>query len=235
VFTTLEEAEAAGKVISIVPGSDGKVYEIRNEEAGRFITPSGECRELSGIRAGFTPALPLIPHTELRRIIGFFRSVMRDGENFEAIANIYWDRERREYRTVIPRQRVTAVRADSELSDEYDPGRFLHYMDIHSHNVMPARFSRRDDADEKATRLYAVVGKLHEFIPDLSVRISNGGKYLLIDPAVVFQSFGDYYPEEWNEQVTFESGGPAGVCADGHGGRFRVLLKSLAEKGLMCA
>jgi hypothetical protein len=191
----MEEAETADKVISIVPARDGKVYEIRRGETGTFITPAGECRELSEIQAGFTPALPLIPRARLLEIISFFRS------NYESIANIYWDRELEEFITVIPKQRVTAVKADSELSDDYGPERYLHYMDVHSHNIMPAIFSAQDDRDEKATRLYAVIGRLNRYLPEMSLRLSNGGKYLHIDPSVVFESLDDFYPASWHDYI----------------------------------
>ena len=198
VFTNVEDARASGKAITIVPASDGRVYEIRNEEMGTFATPIDECRELSDIQAGFTPALPLIPRSVLLDVISFFRTLMHDGQNYEAIANIYWDRRRGSFIAVIPKQRVTSVKAESELSDDYPPERYLHYMDVHSHNVMPARFSMQDDHDEKATRLYAVIGKLYKTIPEMSVRISNGGTHLLVDPATVFDAFGDYYPVKWD-------------------------------------
>ena len=89
VFTSLEEAEAGGKVISIVPGRDGKVYEIRREEMGTFITPVSGRKELSDIKAGFAPALPLIPRGLLLEVISFFRSLLCDGECYEAIVNVY--------------------------------------------------------------------------------------------------------------------------------------------------
>ena len=206
VFTNLRDAKASGKVITIVPGRDGKVYEIRREEAGTFITPSGECGELSSIEAGFVPALPKIPRWHLLEILGFFRSLMLDGHNYEAIANIYWDRERKVFITVIPKQRVTATRADSELNDEYDPARYIHYMDVHSHNIMAAVFSLQDDRDEKATRLYAVIGKLNRYIPEMSLRLSNGGKFLAIDPLIVFESLDDFYPASWHEHIETSAG-----------------------------
>jgi len=164
VFTNLHEAYGSGKAISIVPGRDGKVYEVRREEAGAFITPSGECGELSNIKAGFTPNLPLIPLKRLLGIISFFRSLALDGHNYEAIVNIYWDREGKEFVTDAPKQHVTAARADSELTDSYCPERYLHYMDVHSHNIIPAVFSQQDDCDEKATRLYAVIGHLDRYL-----------------------------------------------------------------------
>ena len=207
VYTNLEDAEASGKPITIVPGRDGSVYEVRREEHGTFITRSGECGELSDIRAGFTPALPPIPRKVLQDVIYFFRSQMCEGANYEAIINIYRDRKYNEYVAVIPKQRVTATRAESELTDLYPPERFLHYMDVHSHNVMPAVFSAQDDRDEKATRLYAVIGRLDKPIPEMSVRISNGGKHLPIDPETVFESSADYYPAEW------ETRGHSGMAA----------------------
>ena len=201
VFTNLEDAEASGKVITIVPGSDGNVYEIRHEEAGTFVTKSGECGELSDIQAGFIPALPAVPRARLLEILGFFRSLMHDGINYEAIANIYWDREGMEFITVIPKQRVTATRVESELTDEYPPERYIHYMDIHSHNIMAAMFSHQDDKDEKATRLYAVIGRLNRYLPEMSLRLSNGGKFLIIDPRVVFESLDDFYPASWHSKI----------------------------------
>jgi hypothetical protein len=187
-----------------VPGSDGKVYEIRREELGTFITPSGNCGDLSDIEAGFTPALPLIPRKTLLDVISFFRSLISDRKNYEAIVNIYWDRKHEVFFSVSPKQKVTAVRADSELTYEYGSKQYLHYMDIHSHNVMPAVFSAQDDRDEKATRLYAVIGKLDKPIPDMSVRISNGGKHLLIDPDIVFESSADYYPVGCDTQASVD-------------------------------
>lgn len=229
VFTTLEDAETAGKVISIVPGSDGKVYEIRREEMGTFITPSGQCRELSEIKAGFTPALSPIPRERLLEIISFFRSLMSDEDHYEAIVNIYWDRKREAFIAVIPKQRVTAVKADSELTDDYGPARYLHYIDVHSHNVMPARFSAQDDRDEKATRLYAVIGKLDRPIPEMSVRIANGGKHLLIDPAIVFESSADYYPVEWDKRL------PANHLTCAAEKLVQSIARAFEYEGAMCA
>ena len=73
------------------------------------------------------------------------------------------------------------------------------------HNSMRAFFSAKDDADEKATRLYSVVGRLDKYFPEIKTRISNGGKYWPIDPAEVFESVGTGkpFPDEWKEKVRF--------------------------------
>ena len=45
VFTNKDEADAAGKVISILPARDGNVYEIRNTAIGTFKIGRASCRE----------------------------------------------------------------------------------------------------------------------------------------------------------------------------------------------
>ena len=79
----------------------------------------------------------------------------------------------------------------------------VHFMDIHSHNSMKAFFSPTDNADEKATRLYTVIGNLHEYFPDIKTRISNGGKFLDIDPLEVFEFEDCSFPIKWTENVQF--------------------------------
>jgi len=202
VFPTLEEAESAGKVISIVPSRDGRVYEIRDTEMGRFATPVSGCELLSDVQAGFTPALPRIPAEMMMQILAFFRHFVQNGCENEALLNIYWDKEAQEFIVDVPEQVVTKISVDSQLSEKFSSDRYTHYMDIHSHNTMGAFFSPVDDHDEKATRLYTVVGKLDGCIPEIKTRISNGGKFLEIDPAEVFEFSGVSFPDEWIEHVT---------------------------------
>ena len=61
VFSSMEEARASDKTICLIPAGDGKVYELRKSELGEFIVPKNNVMEFPQIRAGFTPALPLIP------------------------------------------------------------------------------------------------------------------------------------------------------------------------------
>ena len=210
VYASIEEAEESGKLICVLPARDGNVYEIRSTEIGTFTSQTKNCTELSEVRAGFTPALPLVPWEILYEIIGFFREQLREDGNYEALANILWDKDDETFITYIPQQVVTRGTVISDLSDMPSSDRYLHYIDIHSHNIMPARFSAIDDADEKATRLYAVIGRLDSLIPEISVRMSNGGKYLPIDPVLVFEQFDSSCPQEWIERVTVRS--PAEVC-----------------------
>ena len=201
VFTTVEEAEASGKVISIVPSRDGRVYEIRDTEMGKFVTTAAGCGMLSEVRAGFTPALPRIPLKLTMQVFAFFRHYVHDGAESEALLNIYWDKEKQEFTADAPEQVVTGISVESRISEKYMCDRYIHYMDIHSHNTMGAFFSTVDDHDEKATRLYTVIGRLDAPVPEIRTRISNGGKFLDIDPAEVFELVEEPFPNEWEEHV----------------------------------
>lgn len=202
VFTSMEAAVDSGKVITLFPAKDGKVYEMRQNEMGRFITPTSGNEMLNEVQAGFIPALPPITFEELSSIISFFRSVASDGD-FEALVNIYWDKEAGEYLIDVPKQTVTPVSVESIVSAVYDNDRYIHYMDIHSHNKMKAFFSSTDNKDEKATRVYVVIGNIFDYFPEIKARISNGGEFLEIAPGVVFEGLENHlcYPHSWNNQI----------------------------------
>ncbi len=216
VFSSLEDARASDKAICIFPGGDGRIYELRKSELGEFIAPKDKVVEFSQIRAGFTPALPLIPMSILSQIISFFRCYMNEREEFEALAHILWDKEREEFVVHIPEQEVSKAHIHADLRhDAYPEDRYLHYADIHSHNSMAAKFSPVDDNDEKATRLYIVLGRLDRFFPEISVRMSCGGVFQTIDPAVVLEGVGETFPCQWLDKVRTQRGVPR------HAGSFR--------------
>ena len=96
---------------------------------------------------------------------------------------------------------MTEVSVEGRISEKYMCDRYIHYMDIHSHNRMDAFFSTIDDHDERATRLYTVVGRMDSPVPEIRTRISNGGKFLDIAPAEVFELMEEPYPDEWEEHV----------------------------------
>lgn len=202
VFTSLEDAEASDKAIQIVPGRDGKVYEIRCTEAGRFIVPTSNVAELSEVSAGFFPALPRIPFPVICQVIGFFRYFMGERE-LEAMVQIYWDKLEEQYRIVVPKQYVGKAHVDAQLDpdDALDDERYICITDIHSHNSMPAKFSATDDHDERMTRVYMVIGELNQFFPRISARISCGGKRIPIDPNMVIEGLSQDFPQEWTSRV----------------------------------
>ena len=202
VFTSLDAARVSEKVICLIPSQDGVVYEMRKTELGEFVAPKSNIAEFPRTRAGFTPALPLIPKDLMEQIISFFRSFMQNGLEYEALVHIYWDRVKKEFCIYIPDQQVTRIRITADLSrDGLPEDQFLHYADVHSHNSMPARFSSIDDVDEKATRLYIVIGRLDQYFPEISARVSCGGVFQEIDVCSVAEPLGAPFPEEWASHV----------------------------------
>lgn len=203
-FGSVEEARESDKVICLIPSQDGRIYEMRKTEQGEFIAPKNNVTEFQQVRAGFTPALPKIPMRLLGQIVAFFRSYMKDGEECEALAQIYWDKKAKEFFAYIPKQTVCKDEIEDDLRGcPYDnEERYLCYADIHSHNSMEAFFSAEDDQDERGTGLYFVVGELDRFFPSLKARISCGGSFVAIDPAAVIEGLEQPFPEEWGQCVT---------------------------------
>lgn len=203
IFPTMEEADASDKHIRILPARDGHVYEIRCTEAGKFITRAENVRELSEINAGFVPAFPPVPFTLFAHVLAFFRHYMRDGHETEVMVYVYWDKEEQEYRIRVPMQRVGKAHISVVIppDEAIDADRYVHVADIHSHNSMQALFSRTDDRDELATRVYIVVGCLDQDTPQIRARISVGGRFVDIDarqileiPSMLPTFPADYHP-----------------------------------------
>ena len=206
IFSNEEKALNSGKAIAYVPSEDGNVYEIRKNEIGIFRAKANKIRGLTNVRAGFTPALPLIPFDMMSEIIAFFR-YFADRKNIcEALVNVYWDVENEKYIVKVPEQKVGVAAVDTVLPDVEDD--LIHVMDIHSHNYMKAYFSETDDKDEKATRIYTVIGRLDKMLPDIKMRISVGGKFEEINPMDMFEYPFDDFPSEWLDNVTeYKDGG----------------------------
>lgn len=181
VCESVDAAEKANAPICYIPSQDGQIYEMRRNEIGTFIAPSSKIVELDMVRAGFQMNLPRLPAAKLAEIISFFRRVCVTHDRcMEALVNVYWDRVEQEYILHVPAQRATAVSVETDLSDRPDESRYYLVMEVHSHNMMAAQFSRTDDADEQATRLYMVIGRLDRFYPEIRCRFACGGQHIEI-------------------------------------------------------
>lgn len=202
LFGSMEQAEQSDKAIAYIPAQDGRVYEMRRNEIGIFIAPSLHIAELEDIRAGFQMSLPRLPAALLTQIIAFFRRVCVDhGRDVEALVNVLWDREKGGYVLHVPPQRIDKASVETDLSAQPDPSRYLHVMDVHSHNTMAARFSRTDDLDEQATRLYMVIGRLDRYYPDIRCRFACGGHHVEIPADDVCERTDVPFAPEWLEAV----------------------------------
>ncbi len=202
LFGSMDQAEQSDKAIAYIPAQDSKVYEMRRNEIGTFIAPSRHIAELEDIRAGFQMSLPRLPAALLMQIIAFFRRVCVDhGRDVEALVNVLWDREAGGYVLHVPPQRIEKASVETDLSAQPDPERYLHVMDVHSHNTMAARFSRTDDLDEQATRLYMVIGRLDRYYPDIRCRFACGGRHVEIPAEQVCERTDVPFAPEWLEAV----------------------------------
>ena len=197
---TVDEALQSGKLISYVPSDDGRMFEVRNNKIGTFIAPIKRVTAFKKVKAGFTPALPKIPYKMWSEIISFFKSFVSEKGEVEALAYIYWSFIDEKYYVVIPKQTVTKDSVDSFLPD-VDENNFILVAEMHSHNTMPAFFSHIDDRDEKATRVYIVVGRMDKIFPDIKARISCGGKFVKINPSVIMEGYECEYPHEWKDKI----------------------------------
>ena len=88
LYSSVDEAQKSGKVISFVPSEDGRVFEVRNSKMGTFIAPTEKVTSFKMVRAGFIPALPKIPYSILSEILAFFKSYVTKDSEFEALAYI---------------------------------------------------------------------------------------------------------------------------------------------------
>ena len=199
---TKADALKTEKPIVLLPSKDGRVYEQRTNEIGRFTAPAENIRELESITPSFESALPKIPAHIFSKIMGFFKSIS-DELHYEVLVHILYDTEEKEYIIKVPKQRISHVAVNSEAEEPY-PERYIHVVDFHSHNTMPAVFSETDNDDEKETRLYAVAGRFDRTFPEITVRAGCAGKFIYLPPEEVFEGnfFGDF-PKEWKENIRF--------------------------------
>ena len=198
---TKRDAVLSQKPIVLLPSKDGRIFELRRNGIGEFTVPAESIREFDKIEQGFKMSLPKIPAHILSKVMGFFKNVS-DNLHFEALVHILYDTEEKEYLIKVPKQKISCAGVDSVTEKPY-PERYVHVMDIHSHNIMPAVFSDTDNKDEKETRLYAVAGRFDRTFPEITVRAGCAGKFIQLPPEEVFEGgvFGDY-PKEWRENIT---------------------------------
>ncbi len=215
LFATPEEAAESDKMICIFPARDGRVYEMRKTQLGTFTVPRDNVVELSQVSAGFKPALPLVPHALFAQILAFFKFYADQEKPLETLVNLYWDTKMKRFLPVIPRQKVTGVEIETMGEDGLDTERYIHYMDLHSHNIMPAFFSATDNADEKAARVYIVVGRLQDTQPQIIARISCSGYFQSIPLESVLEVYKTDFPQHWQSSIIARArkagGGKGGV------------------------
>lgn len=133
---------------------------------GIFMVELSETRKYSRVR--FQPSIPKIPPKILSEIISYFQKNLK----LEMIVQILLINNE----FLINYPRVQYSTKDSVFYSFQIPIGALLVMTIHSHNTMPAFFSRTDNEDETITGLYGVVGCL-DSKPQIRFRAAMGGSF----------------------------------------------------------
>lgn len=195
-----------------VIGSDG-LYMVRKNKIGLFTTRIAETEKTTKIPLvengkqpveGFTMALERkIPHQFLLQTVAFFKKVLREKAGAEAVVQIFYNEEEKEYFFHIADQGVSGGAARMDRNAELEAQHVL-VADIHSHNHMGAFFSGTDNRDEKEARIYGVMGKVGTPWPDMQFRAGDGnGGWIQLHAFDVFETpdVEVEIPEEWMTRV----------------------------------
>jgi len=167
-------------------------------------TPSCNIDLFDDIRPSIKLKLPKVPFFILQQIIALFKYFCNGFQvPLEAMAQIYWDRYEQRYVVSVPYQKVGPGSVDT-VSDAIDEERYLLFADVHSHNVMRAFFSKTDDEDDKAVRVYVVIGKVNNPFPEIKARVSNGDSFINISVSDIFELDPSYlfFPAEWLDKIS---------------------------------
>lgn len=197
--------------------SGNGLFICRDDRFFRSSVPArGWPAELSNQDTFIEPRYPKIAKPLLERIVGFFARV---GEDFgaEAAVLLVWDRDERQVRLMIPKQRCTMFKSWNGMAYpvgvHYElptrlPDNWLIFGDIHSH-VDGAAFSSFTDKYDENFRpgLHIVVGRIYQEPPEFHIEAVVDGMRFRLDKSVVFDDYAQRCPQvpsKWFDKITVE-------------------------------
>lgn len=115
-----------------------------------------------------------IPFELLSEFISIAR-YFSDRYGTEVHADIFLEKHTNRFVMDIPKQQahklwVEVTETLLETAEKSLEGNYIKCMEIHSHHSMPPIPSSQDDKSERAPILYAIVGNINNFFPDITVR-----------------------------------------------------------------
>lgn len=170
------------------------IWQKRKEPVGEFIV---KLDDIDGTKLGlsqtcqfsFRSSLPKMPHTLLNNILEFYREVYSLYSS-EVYISVYWDKRKQDYFLYVPKQEVSGatVRFENDETMLNNEDYFI-VMDSHSHNVMGAFWSAQDRADQAASRLFSVLGKITSANPEILITAGSNRQEvrLKLDDAFDFE------------------------------------------------
>lgn len=154
----------------------GKIF--RAEKTDKFFVVAPKINRYRGI---FKLSLHKVPYKMHIVALKFF-SYIYDRFKTEAMLQLFWDEEKKEYFWFFPLQTASLytceIVRDIEMEKKYSL-----IADIHSHGFHDINFSNTDNEDEKGFRIYGVYGHFgrDDFSPKLSLRAGTGGCFVDIE------------------------------------------------------
>ncbi|MCY9665765.1 hypothetical protein M5X11_12445 [Paenibacillus alginolyticus] len=190
---------------NIIAGQDGKLYEIRDSLIGRLVLHRPLVPSLDVIKEGFDFRLPKIPGELLTTTISFFNAYCNSAEQNEVMVQVFYDLQTGQYELDCPVQSVRWDSIEADCTQRFNEPRYVQVLHIHSHNAMPAFFSTKDNFDEKAFMLYAVIGGLMNEAPEMKLRVGARGQFFSLPIDYIFDkpdvTHVGTYPDEWHQRV----------------------------------
>jgi len=187
------------KPITYVCASNG-IFEIRQNAIGVFSRKVDGVPDMGEVAEGFQWGLPKIPWALFEQAVAFFKAVMKRHGGAEAYIQFFFNKDEGKYFAHVPKQYVSGGHVNFDRDVEMEAKHIL-VMEAHSHNTMSAFFSGVDNADERADRLFMVMGKLDERVPQVLVRCAMGGQHVPLTIEEAFEVPPDNVPQSWLDQV----------------------------------
>ena len=140
------------------------------------------------------PSPRKIPFTLLHKFISISKH-FSEQHGTEVHGDIYYDTEKQDFSLSIPSQVAHRYWVVSKETEEDIAMRVINnrneikVMEIHSHHVMSSTPSAQDDESETCPILYAIIGNLNNFFPDITVRTYDviNQQHIELNPFSIFE------------------------------------------------
>ncbi|MCK5291831.1 MAG: hypothetical protein KAR39_07435 [Thermoplasmata archaeon] len=187
------------------------LYMVRKNQIGKFVTLLAKAERPVPLTSDKQPAEGFhmslegkIPYEFLLKTVAFFKRVYKEKGGAEAVLQIFYNQETKEYFFNVDQQGVSGGSAEMDRNAKLEIEHLL-VADIHSHNDMGAFFSGTDNRDEKEARIYGVMGRLNQPWPEIKFRAGDGtGGWIEMFMFQIFETpdVGTVeVPAEWMDKV----------------------------------
>ncbi|MFA7506765.1 MAG: hypothetical protein WCZ11_00855 [Bacilli bacterium] len=143
------------------------------------------------VNSYFKMFLPKAPFKLYIDIFNIFNYIYKESGN-ELCINVYYNKSTKRFELDVIKQMITEAHVDYIFGKNENDKNYIRYLQIHSHNSMPANFSNEDNNDEKNSQFcfYGVIGNFSKNCSYIDVnysfRIWNGIKFQKININDIF-------------------------------------------------